>query len=470
MKKHLALILVPLLLIGCNSKKDADTSDSPKEKTIEDYYYDKDVIDENDQTYEHRLVSPKEVIDNYTELRDAVDYYAFYKDPSFDIKLSDSFASSIDDETFMGSIYWQHTELVNGVMGIDGKSVGNNTYHIEFELYENAKNSYKARYLQGNDIAYVDPIDGVVSSNTFASDDSSRPSLDVWSTQQLWYGVEHGYHVIPMSESPAANYYQKAKDLLNDLIEPTDSELTKIKKLFEYITHHAVYDYGALNHDTGISNEIYPDRDAATDKCYFLEGFFDNHIVVCDGFAKTMTLLGRMVGLDIYRVISPSIYSPTSKADAGHAYCYVNYEGKIYTCCPTWSQTTSTLGYSFANHYTFMTYGDALKPYNAGASWDFISSDAFIKKQNQIENDYQNMMFNDITIGANTYHRDNTTLSECEVFEEYLLSQPKGSYLTFRVAYSYFVSTLKQHLINSDCYYTGGYLNNDDAIEIIIYR
>lgn len=474
--KKLILALLPIfLLTSCgqkhNESTDNEESSSEESFDIDHYYYDRDVVDENDFEYEHKLQAAPQEADSYFDVMKIVDYHAFYKMPSFDIKLTTSFAETINKNEFIGEIYWRHSELVNGVMGIDGQQKDNTTWHIEFELYENAKNSYSPAYFLGSDLAYAEPLnDGVTYTNTFASDDASKPALTVYSSQQLWYGIEHGYKVEVMKDSPAEKYYTLAKTLLNDIISPNDSELTKIRNLFEYITHHIVYDYGALSHDTGIANATYPDRDAATDKCYYLEGFFDNGVVVCDGFAKTYTLLGRMVGLDIYRAISGHAGDPTNKDLSGHAYCYVNYNDHYYTCCPTWSQVIfDQKSMVAANHYTYMTFASCLSPYDAVGAWEFIGDDSFIEKQSQFtdELDEQGKIFTDLVIDETTYVRAYPSVAQFDEMYSMVASKPSGSYLGFKITYSSFQSTFKTKLVNGDLYYRANYLNNND-IEILI--
>ena len=85
-----------------------------------------------------------------------------------------------------------------------------------------------------------------------------------------------------------------------------------------------------------------------------IEGFFDNHSVVCDGFAKTYTLLGRIAGLNIVRGTGTPDRKYESKMVAGHAYCFVEIDGTYYLSCPTWGQTVVQSIGTFLHHSYFL--------------------------------------------------------------------------------------------------------------------
>ena len=364
-----------LTLTGCNKtpKQPSDSSQSEEsitsepseiseesESILESESEEKEEIDivEQNYTYENRLEEPSSVVHNVDELGEIIDYHAFYKDTdSFDVTIAEDYVYATSQKKAYNEgcyLYWS-TELVNGIMGFAINEKDENTWNISFRFYENAVVDGHPTSTMLKDLSYVEPTsDRSEDYDNFATEDENKPVVDVASSQQLWYAAEHGYRINALEGSPAEYYYNKAKELLRNIIKDDMTDYEKADTLYNYITHHASYCYEALNLPDGDDPMNYPDQYAAPHKSFYLDGFFDNGTVVCDGYSKTYTLLGRMEGLNILRGSGTSDLSWTSKEVAGHAYCYVEIDDKYYLSCPTWGQ--QTIDYERSKFIVSQTY------------------------------------------------------------------------------------------------------------------
>ena len=359
LRKLLILSSLVFVITGCQKtpKQPSESSHSEESKETEesegsivseegDSEEENFEIIERAYSYENRLEEPSSIVSNIAELAAFVDYHAFYKDVrQFDVTISEDYVYSAPQKKAYNEgcyLYWRD-ELVNGVMGISLTEKNQTTWTVDFTFYENAVIDGNPTTSMFKDLSYVEPTsDRSEDYNGFATEDEFKPVVDVASSQQLWYAAEHGYRINALSGSPAEHYYNEAKKILKSIIKDDMSDYQKADTIYNYITHHASYCYEALDLPESEDPVNYPDKYCAPHKAFFLEGFFDNHTVVCDGYSKVYTLLGRMEGLHILRGSGTSDHSWITKEVAGHAYCYVEIDDKYYLSCPTWGQMRLT--------------------------------------------------------------------------------------------------------------------------------
>ena len=357
MKNRLLILLsiISFSLLGCHNQKPAETETSEPETTeteteseteteivTETVYPGETVYDERDYQYENKLNKPSQLIHNMEGLKKITDYHAFYKDvDSFDVTIASDYEYKTSKKTVESEInylYW-YGELVNGVMGISGEAKDESTWTISYTYYDNAYiNAYPTATMI-EDLFYVEPTSDRSSSyNNFATEDDSKAVLDVATSQQLWYAAEHGYRINALPNTPAEKYYNLAKDLLRNIIKDDMTDYQKVSTIYDYIEHHSSYCFKALEAPDSEDPKNFPDKYCSGYKAFFIEGFFDNGTVVCDGFSKVYTLLGKMEGLNIVRGSGTSDNRWTTKEVAGHAYCFVSLGDYYYLSCPTWGQ------------------------------------------------------------------------------------------------------------------------------------
>lgn len=158
-------------------------------------------------------------------------------------------------------------------------------------------------------------------------------SYNVTTSNQLMYVVEHGFKPICASGSPAEKMYEKAKDLSRQIISDDFSTYEKVKAIYDYITINVKYDDNALD-DNYTKGEPWQCFDS-----YYLEGVLNNKKAVCDGKAKTFSLLCNMEGIPCVEV--------TGNA---HAWCKVKVNNEWYIVDPTHGR--SSVGSTDDSFYT----------------------------------------------------------------------------------------------------------------------
>ena len=361
MKINRVVVLLSFAIVslaGCQKK--TTPSESIEESTVSESSEEEvHVKDESQYTYENRIEEPSSTIHNMEDFKLITDYHAFYKDTdSFDVTVAPDYVYETKQKTVDSEInylYW-YGELVNGVMGISGTKKNDNTWTINYQFYNNAYIDGHPTTTMLTDLFYQEPQSNRDAEyNDFATEDVNKQVVDVATTQQLWYAAEHGYRVNPIEGSLAEKYYEKAKDLLRQIVSDDMSDYQKTATIYDYIEHHASYCYEALDLPDGEDPVHYPDVYCARHKSFFIEGFFDNHSVVCDGYSKIYTLLGRMEGLEIVRGSGTSDQRWQSKEVAGHAYCFVKIDNQYYLSCPTWGQQRVNMSKFVLNKQYFLS-------------------------------------------------------------------------------------------------------------------
>ena len=364
--KGLLLLVTAVSLIGCTpSKPNGNSNQSEPSQTGSDSIARLE--------YVNRIEKPSSTVKTMAELAEIVDYNTFYHNPDFKVTIASDFEYKTQQKAVKNEInylYW-YSELVNGTTGIMGTDNKDGTWSIHLTFYENAVVSTRPSRTLYTDLFYQEP-EADLGEYTYKTDDESKPIADVYTSQQLWYAAEHNYRINVFADSPAEKYYNKSKEVLKKLVTDEMTDYEKTMRIYDYIEHHATYSYQAAYDLPDSKDPVnYPDDYAATYKAYYLEGFFDDACVVCDGFSKVYTLLGKMAGLEIVRAIGTSDKSWTSKEVAGHAYCYVKINGRYYLSCPTWGQSSLSNGAVVTNKKYFLSPKNYIRPYDSNMWEDF---------------------------------------------------------------------------------------------------
>lgn len=414
---------------------------------------DHDWTDERDVSYEHRIEKPAEPVHNFNELMYLADYYAFYKQESFDIQIASNykFSNPVKNDWPHESVcLYDSGELMNGVMGFK-TSYANNVLHFDLTIYHNAYIDTNPTKFLLYDAGYQ-PEENLRPStyNDFATEYDNLPIADVYSTQQLWYAAQYGYKINPLPNSPAEHYYNLAKDVLRNICSDDMDDMEKYAAIFDYVTHNAVYDYEAIDLPVGHDEANYPDEYGARYKGYFIEGFFDNGLVVCDGYSKVSTLLGSMEGLDIVRATGNDDRDYVRRDTSGHAFCYLKIDGTTYLSDPTWCYTSLSGNYESVNHSYFLTNNRGHDEYKVRGFEDYVFEKKFI-------NPYKKYMSCSYYVADGVYESkvdpDNTLLGKM-----IQAGRTKANpYASFEVVFnaSSVPSSTRSYLNNNNCNYSG---------------
>ena len=163
------------------------------------------------------------------------------------------------------------------------------------------------------------------------------------------------------------------------------TDYQKVSTIYDYIEHHSSYCFLALEAPDSEDPKNFPDKYCSGYKAFFIEGFFDNGTVVCDGFSKVYTLLGRMEGLNIVRGSGTSDKRWTTKEVAGHAYCFVELDGYYYLSCPTWGQQRITQTEFILNKNYFLSPKSYMDSYPCN-DWSSFMYSKMINNVNYFKN------------------------------------------------------------------------------------
>lgn len=175
--------------------------------------------------------------------------------------------------------------------------------------------------------------------NNFASDKKLLTEY-VTTSEQLYFAVENG--VTPLfksTTSSAYKIYNKAKDVLKEIICDEMTDYEKALSIFDWICLNSVYDSIILNYVKPNSSESFTDYTS-----FSLEGVLNDGLAVCDGFSKTFSLLCNMEGISAIRLSGGIDENNNNKIDSYeelHAWNKVLINGSWYVVDITWSVFTS---------------------------------------------------------------------------------------------------------------------------------
>ena len=118
--------------------------------------------------------------------------------------------------------------------------------------------------------------------------------IPVTNSDQIFWAVK--FEAKPIFNSSATELkeiYLRAKIALNSILSVNDTDYQKAVKIADYVMANTQYDdkYSSLSSDNSLIGRF-----------HFLEGFFIDGKVVCDGYAKTFGLLCNMEGIETIMV------------------------------------------------------------------------------------------------------------------------------------------------------------------------
>lgn len=181
------------------------------------------------------------------------------------------------------------------------------------------------------------------SFNNYKIDKFNEGEIAVHNTEELYSCLQRGYRPIFDRDSTRAEYYfNKAKAILNTIVNDEMSNLIKSKAIFDWLVENTNYNYDSLIPYL-----------ATSDVASYVEGVFDENSAVCNGFAKVYCIMCAIEGIPCFRGCGYD-------GGEGHAwnYCYNDETNKWYLVCPTWGQRDIKMiddGF-FNKNYTFTAY------------------------------------------------------------------------------------------------------------------
>lgn len=176
-------------------------------------------------------------------------------------------------------------------------------------------------YSQNSSLNYIQTTNKRSETYDEFKINNSLYTFNVTTSEQLHYALERGVRPIIEKDSNAKVVYEKAKEVLREIINDDMTDLEKVKAIHDWIVINVVYDEDLLN-------MVYSN---ATDlnkyNGFHLEGVFLDKKAVCEGISKAVTVMCNIEGIPC---VSVEGYQTENPNGAGHAWNKVYINGKWY--------------------------------------------------------------------------------------------------------------------------------------------
>ncbi len=188
----------------------------------------------------------------------------------------------------------------------------------------------------------------------------SLPKCEVASSEQLFFAVSNGFCPVPTNEH-TSELYTKVRETLKNIISDDMDEERRVRAVFDWIMWTTAYDF--------VSAEEPNIYDAVESPAYYLEGVFQTGFAVCDGIAKSASLMCNMLGIPCIRVVGTATQGSSVQR---HAWNKVKLGGNYYVFDATWSDTNVSLGgkmYEGGLHNYYLVSDDEASDHVEGADY-----------------------------------------------------------------------------------------------------
>lgn len=278
-------------------------------KNTEDKFYGFSMDD-----FENQLPMPsldvsfadQQCIDPFLQLIDILDYCAFYHLDEITINFDGGTVEQYME--YIRYCYWNSKLLVSIVNFTLEPSEDSVTIHFIYNEEANTYISKEDDQLSPITIPYTFYSKGAkrdINNDDFGYKDYTNGTIDVYNSDQLVYALENKYIPNPLPNSPAEKIFTKAKKILNNIIYDDMTLVDKVTAIQSFILSNSSYaaseDYACYLRD-----ENHPDEIMSMLQAAYVEGVLDGKEGVCHGFAKTLSLLCSIEGIDNVKVSSPN--------------------------------------------------------------------------------------------------------------------------------------------------------------------
>lgn len=295
---------------------------------------------------------PDTTIDSKAELIDYMEYTVYNNICSADDAEEITLTYVSTTEACNTQIQAAFSEMTMPVhVALAPSTMSSNGTVVKVKLFLNADISAtagKTTYTNADDctqayqVAYEETIPTRTSTfNDFAIEKVIRTAVCT-NSEQLFYAVEHDYR--PICSSSALTIYNKAKDILRNIITNDMTEKEKIKAIYDYLIYNVCYDHAVADSTT---------LDLAKSDCFYLEGVFNSKRAVCDGISEAFSLLCNMEGINCIRVVGKT----NDLNESGHAWNKVYTGGKWYVVDATNGEgkmTVNAVSYGVINYQYYL--------------------------------------------------------------------------------------------------------------------
>ena len=321
-------------------------------------------------------------IESIQELSNIVYYSFIYRLETFNIKISDEFkefisnafgySTTIDNLNY--AVKYGFNQLYETI-AYDGNNINKGfasqngtpneftikiTYGGVAECDITISPTASAIFSQSRTTGYYDTVDyetlGEKYGDTYDDFVSDKQFLytPVTTSEELYWAVENKITpVFEKTNTRAYTIYQKAKQVLREIISDEMTDYEKALSIFDWIAINSKYDYTNYNAYSELIAK-FPTKLP----CFYLEGVFMTGNSVCDGFSKSYSLLCNMIGVDCIRIVGDA---GTVGPKGGHAWNKVLFDknltddipAKYYLVDITWTEMISNDGEEALSHTYF---------------------------------------------------------------------------------------------------------------------
>lgn len=116
--------------------------------------------------------------------------------------------------------------------------------------------------------------------------------ITVSNSEQLVWVLENGYR--PNCVGDAAVVYNQAKQILRNICSDEMRDIEKLQAIYKWLALNVSYDQEAYRK---LTDGLISDEEANTYDAWYVEGVFNHHKAVCEGYAKTLLIMAKMEGI-----------------------------------------------------------------------------------------------------------------------------------------------------------------------------
>ena len=276
---------------------------------------------------------------SFAELLEEVDYHLFYGRSSIVVKLNYDYG---DLEQTLDRLYFE-SGFVGACMSIQGQTLPDGYVQIIVKYYADTLMSVTPSALLPDYLDFAHTDSARPADHKFSKIDAEN-GIAVYNSEQAVWALSHGYSIAPVAGSPVEAVLERAEEILIACCDDSMTPYQKMYNLYCYLLSHAAYDDAGESWAGGSpdpANES--DMLSAMLVSFRAEGPLLYGNAACYGYAKAMTLLLALEGLDVTRVVSKNDsvvgrsqyeyvgnFDDYSQTIGTHSYSYVRIDGYDY--------------------------------------------------------------------------------------------------------------------------------------------
>lgn len=165
--------------------------------------------------------------------------------------------------------------------------------------------------------------------------DQREREVLVYNTEQLFMVVQYGAKPKFADEnSVAATVYKNARQVLAEINSDSLTDYQKALNIYRYLCMNVTYDHVLLDYMEAVND--YTVTSFGMFDVFYLEGVLydlDNQVAVCDGIAKSFSLLCQMEGITATKINGEA---GTGTSKGLHAWNRIELDGEWYLADCTW--------------------------------------------------------------------------------------------------------------------------------------